>query len=50
MVLERVTVSMVLRLDTAAARVYGFSLLTAARAFRVDCRVDLVGVEETGCG
>ncbi len=50
MVLERVTVSMLRRLDTAAARVYGFPLLTAARAFRVDCLVELVGVEEVGCG
>ncbi len=50
MVLERVTVSMLRRLDTSAARVYGFPLLTAARAVRVDCLDELVGVEERGCG
>ncbi len=46
MVSQRVTVSVRQRLDTAATNVLRF----AARAFKVDCRVKLIGIslEERG--
>ncbi len=43
MVSQRVTVSVRQRLDTAAANVLRFALLSATRALKVDCRVELIG-------
>ncbi len=39
-----VDVSVLQRLDTAAASVLRLAVLFATRAFRVDCRVKLIGV------
>ncbi len=43
MVSRRVAVSVRQRLDIAAANVLRFALLSATRAFRVDCRVKFIG-------
>ncbi len=47
---QRVALSVLQRLDTAAASVLRLAVLFSTRAFRVDCRVKLIGVslEEGG--
>ncbi len=44
MVRQIVAVSVLQRLDSAQPMFYGLRLLSATRAFRVDCRVKLIDI------